>query len=136
MSTENLWGKIDLTVKLDTPAVLLKQQANALEKATRGLLSGRVQPYNTNDPNQIGHELRIVAPALANYSVAIVSVAHDITLYPASVLSDVDGEEMGEARNPEELKDLLRLVLQSEKVKKIVHALIAQSVAEESSDRS
>lgn len=126
---ENLWGEINTDEIFETPLGILKSQAVALGKASKGLLNGRVVQFDVSHDDsrgELGYELRITVPALSNYSIAVVSVFQARTLYPAIVIADLEHQTMPPAATPEELKSFLRRVLQSDKIKTLIRALIAQ----------
>ena len=124
MNEENLWGDLPIEEKIETPASILRAQAVALKKATKGILDARVVQGTWDD--DLTFEFRIVAPALGNYSAAILEIRQPITLYPLRVTAPMmDGFQRVE--NAEEFKETLKTVLQSQKVRQIVSGLLTQS---------
>ncbi|HYR59662.1 MAG TPA: hypothetical protein VEO95_13570 [Chthoniobacteraceae bacterium] len=124
MSEENLWGEIPLDEKIETPLSILKAQAVALNKVTKGILDGRV--VQTSSDDNLIYEFRIVAPTLGNYSATILKISHDIALYPVFVIDDFSGGYT-RAPNSEALKEALKSIFQSEPVRRIVRGLAAQA---------
>ena len=123
-----------MTEKMETPVSVLRAQAEILTAKTSGELVGRVVT-GKNQHGEIEHDLRIVAPALGNYSTTVVTVTHDGLLYPADVASDVEGSwrEIGKALDGEGLKELIGRALKSPMVHRTIAALLVQ-VREELKD--
>ena len=127
MAPEDLWGELPATEKIETPVSILRAQADILSAKTKGELAGRVVT-GKNQHGEIEHDLRIVAPALGNYSTTVVTVTHDGLLYPAHVSSDVEGSwrEIGNALNGEGLKELIGRALKSSIVHRTIASLLVQ----------
>jgi len=125
MSEENLWGEIPLEVKIETPVSILKAQATALGKLTKGYLQGRVIP-KTVSSNFI-YDFRIVAPALSNYTFHLLTVSHDIGLYPVVIRNQMVGLRE-ECENVEAFKTALKEIFQSQPVKDMIVALLSQLI--------
>ncbi len=126
MSIESLWGTLPIAAKIETPVSILRSQASALEKLTSGRLTGHViTEKGKND--WVYHLFRIVAPALSNYSVDILSLRHGVMIYPVRVeVASADESMDANCANPEELKASLEEILQSERTRAIVTSLFAQ----------
>ena len=121
----SLWGELPVDIKIETPLSILKAQAAILSKVSGGLLEGKVSKYE-NREYQLSHELQIVVPALGNYSLAVVSIQHQITLYPVTVYANLENKEWA-CDDAEELKEQLGFILQGESVRRAVGALLAQA---------
>ena len=96
-----------------------------MNKVTKGLLDGRV--VQTSNAEKLIYEFRIVSPSLGNYSVSILTVVHDMALYPVRVLNGFTNSRT-EANDPDSLKEALKTLLQSEQVRRIIRGLMAQAV--------
>lgn len=125
MTEENLWGEISIDETLETPVSILKAQAVALNKATKGILDGRVIQSSVHD--HLVYEFRVVAPSLGNYSATILRIVHDMTLYPVEVDSEFADQGIT-AADPGALRQALKRVFQSEEVRRIVRGLAAQAI--------
>lgn len=124
MSEENLWGDLPVEEKIETPVSILRSQGVVLNKSTKGVLDGRiVQSTNGTD---LYYEFRIVAPALGNYSATILTIRHPMALYPLFVGSEaLQGAK--QIANPEGFKLVLKEILQSSHVRRLVSGLLAQA---------
>src|SRR5579872_4943098 len=78
----DLWPKeIVDTEATVTPFTILKQQAAALGRRTKGLVDARVV-RRTDDEGDFAYSFNLVAPTL-NYSYSLFNAWHEpITLYP------------------------------------------------------
>jgi hypothetical protein len=128
MTDENLWGVLPTTDTLETPASILREQGETLEKMTGGLLVGRVIT-RTGRPNSLIHEFRIIAPALAGYSTELFSLTHGRLPYPVKFYPDVPSNTRSSAADPVEFKEMLKEFLQSPQTRQIIQSLVAQSQA-------
>ncbi len=82
--TPDLWGD-GIAVKVRSPLVILRQQANLLEQKTGGILRAEVQSVHSEE--RVKHGLVVMALAL-RYSISIVEVEHGLDMpYPASLTS-------------------------------------------------
>jgi len=123
MSEESLWGELPIEEQVETPAWILKQQAMALQKVTHGILDARI--VTTNMGEELEHAFRIVAPALGNYSTEILTVRHPAELFPVEVRANWGAWR--EAKDADDLKLKLKEVLQSDRTRRVVRGLVAQS---------
>ena len=130
MATQNLWGDIKAEESVRTPTNVLKEQATALSRMTKGVLEGSVNVGREYGKFTIG--LSIVAPAINNYEFEVVYVSHDIELYPVTVVAAWERYELNkpiECQNEEEFANALGRILGSDRVKRVISSLIAQSKA-------
>ncbi len=82
-------------------------------------------------PDGLRHSFYIKAPALGGYRYRLFSVSHKaISIYPLSI--SFDGKP-SKATNEEEFRTTLRDIFASERTKKVVQALLAQSLSETAS---
>lgn len=130
MTSTSLWGKFESAVPERTPTTILREQAKALEKMTKGILSGEVSVVGKGQFFEI--ELSIVATAINNYRFDVVRVVHDPKLYPLQVRPawDYYNQAVRTCQNQEEFEEALGSILQSDEVVKVIGALIAQSRAD------
>jgi len=84
---ENLWPEdITTSVDLNTPVVILQQQASYLGEMTKNELIGMVSNSDElSDKGDFKYEFYINAPTLGNYSYKLFSISHDIDLYPVNI---------------------------------------------------
>jgi riboflavin biosynthesis pyrimidine reductase len=126
MPTENLWGDIPTSSDIKPPVTILREQATILSEATNKILIGDVTV--SKDGPQVTSRLFIEAPALDNYVYVVLSVKHDIMLYPLKVV-DVATGVLYQCEDEEQYRAALKLILSSPRVHKVVASLIAQSKA-------
>ncbi|MEE3717845.1 hypothetical protein V2H45_13975 [Tumidithrix elongata RA019] len=132
-NTINLWPE-DLVGVPDTtpPITILRQQATMLSQLTRNILEGEVvsEPFG-NDPkfsNSFTHNFYIKAPAIGGYRYKLFYVQHAVSPeYPLRIVKD----ELPElsAQNEEQFYDVLRQIFNSDRTKKVIRSLMAQSVS-------
>ena len=126
MAIQDLWpADISDETDLVMPVTILREQAAALAKRTKGVLEAEVRSTNP-EPGQstFVHEFVIVAPTLDSYALALFYVTHDVAGYP---LAFVFHEMANKVENQEALVSTLKIVFNHEKTKAIIQALLAQS---------
>jgi hypothetical protein len=119
----SLWPPEFDEIPVQTPVAILRQQASALGQKTQNIVVGRVSTYAAGEG--FHHPFHLYCAPLG-YQVELLAVDHGIDLYPARI--HVTGES-GElvAANPEEFALMLRQVFASQRTKKIIGSLLAQS---------
>ncbi|HOC91444.1 MAG TPA: hypothetical protein PKH33_03650 [bacterium] len=155
MSSRILWPEINKDIAPErTPATILKEQAEALSAITGSTLKGKVNHFpailtrdkrikflvvgswDTKKSDSLsGHVLLIIAPKLNNYEIPILNIAyHPLNTYPVYITSDMmvnagemEKEAILQSDSEEEFVDLLKSILSSDRVNRIIHSLIAQS---------
>lgn len=138
---KSLWGNLPLTDTTRTPVIILREQATILTKLTNALLEGVVTVrtasdalFKTAQSKEFDATLSITAPALDGYTVRVLKVEYDLTIYPVDVydwLGDAEFDKIV-CQNESELNDAIGKVLSSDKVQKAVGLLLAQSRSTES----
>ena len=142
---KNLWPEKFEPESLPPPKSLLQDQAGLLAKITGGMVQAEVTPLDGTEPilyslrNDFGFRFDLVGPFLDNYRFAVLRLAHDIAMYPVSVVIDkliseelqlVDiGSRGGKCvvNSPEEMEALLERIFQSGRIRKVVGSIIALS---------
>jgi hypothetical protein len=82
-------------------------------------------------PNALQHSFYITAPVLGGYRYRLFTVSHQpISIYPLSI--SFDGKTSG-VNEEEGFRSALRDIFASESTKKVVQALLAQSLSETAS---
>lgn len=123
--TEGYWAIPDETTISRAPGAILKEQAAALREMTKGELNGiiTVAPAPSG---QMGYRLVVTVPALNNYSYVVLMVQYPLlSIWPASIVSNVT-DETAEAENEVEFNELLRKILGSAEMQRVIGALRAQ----------
>lgn len=128
---------------LKAPVVILREQGALLSKKTSNLVEGLVS--RDEDPflsdNTFRYQFYLVAPALSNYRYRLLTILHSIDLYPLKIQTDADIFEELPAEVKDEhdelldipqdrFMDVLKAIFATKKVKKVIEAMIAQSVGE------
>ncbi|MBP0018505.1 MAG: hypothetical protein J7647_13270 [Cyanobacteria bacterium SBLK] len=143
-NAENLWGDIPTSEDMRTPSTILREQASKLTELTQGLLEGEVvfipydnisfahKLYERLDPNQqkFYGTLRIKVPSLANYTYSLLEIGYSIQAYPVFVRNLAGEDSKQECANEEEFKVVLRGILSSDEVKRVIAILLSQIQAE------
>ncbi len=122
----NLWGDLPAAESLRTPLHMLKEQASILTKLTNGVLEGHVS--TTRSGRKLDHTLAIIAPALQGYVYLVVTVNHDIAIYPIRIHDDVEGRTF-EVKDEAGFTQVIGDILSSQKVKSVIAGLLAQSTS-------
>jgi hypothetical protein len=123
VETQSLWP-VDFGEPVQlTPLAILRQQGTALGEQTKNIVVGRVA--TNGDANMFYHTFSVYCSPL-NYQVPLYMVSHGIDLYPATV-SLPTGDNKQIAKDPEELKQILKKMFASPETKKIIASLLAQS---------
>ena len=139
-----------------TPLSLLKEQAAALGRKTKNVVMGKVLPaegfFSNLPPGWFEYVFNIVAPVLGDYSYSLLAIAHPVDFYPVRIsagedlldgLSREDKPQLLtkksllkkpvpaiiQADSQESLETALRLLFNSAKTKKVIQAIIAQSMS-------
>ena len=130
--SEDLWGEISVDKEIKLPVTILKEQATILGEKTNKILEGEVIPMKYPDKDRVGFALYIVAPALSNYRYSVFNLSHkSIFVYPLTVAyKGEEGITKSYTCNDEaSLNNTLKEILSSERVHKVIGALISQSKA-------
>lgn len=126
MSTSNLWGELPETETTRTPLQILNEQASALTQMTNGVLVGFV--YEAHQRwKPFAYELGIRAPALNEYSITVLSIYHDLVMYPIQVLDSLRNHRFPDCNDETSFLDALKETLQSPESRKVIAALLHQS---------
>jgi len=128
---EDLWGELPKVEKIKTPLMILKEQAEILSKKTNNLIEGFVDII-APIPNSMRFRLKIKATALGGYTANIVEVRHDIRMYPIEVLNSQTGMS-GSLQNESEYLEALTKIFQSEEIRNLISAVLAQIISSEKS---
>lgn len=135
---ENLWGELPSFGLTRTPYNLLLEQATLLKDMSKDWLIGKVERNTRNtytpdkepekDKSIFNLELFIVAPSLNNYTYSVLHAHHGLDTYPIYI-SSCDGQHC-ESKNEDEFLGALKHILSSDKVKKVIAALLTQIISD------
>jgi hypothetical protein len=120
---ESFW-KIPKDTPIRTPATILGEQAAALTQATGGDLEGKVTREGSG--SQFVCYLDIIVPALNRYKFRLLVAYYPVSLYPVTLIFAPENDSHG-ANNEAEFIALLKQILASEGVAKILTGLRAQA---------
>ena len=126
---KSLWVIPDIKGKR-TPYSILSEQADALRGSTDGLLVGFVD--RASHEGKFLSTLKISVPQLGNYTFSVITVEHDINLFPVRVFSQFDGNPFTYAdpnnlmNDEAALEAYLEKVLTSTEMQKAIGSLLAQ----------
>lgn len=127
MSDNSLWGDLSDLALERTPFLVLQEQASFLQKATNEILVGKTRRAMTGVDRTVNASLQVVAPALQHYYVEILEMYYDASLlYPVRVKDAFSGQTR-QVFSEDELKELLRDILTSDRVRTILANLITES---------
>ena len=133
---EDYWPDLDAAAVV-TPASILKAQAAALSRKSKGLLQAEVETFGQG--GSVYHRLVIVVPALENYRYSLLSLHHPPTLYPVYVdeepklpggvaysLIPIEGRQLADQ---DQFRAWLRSALARDETKHVLESLMAQAAA-------
>jgi hypothetical protein len=137
---KNLWPEKFEEEQLISPKSILEEQAKLLPSITDGIVYAEVYPtddlYGTH--TEFGFGFDISSKFLPSYHFKVLSVFHNITLYPVKIVLDEGiGKELGldapkfiyckKIESSEELENFLGQVLKTERLKKVIGSIIRLS---------
>lgn len=106
------------------PIAVLKELAQELANKTQGLLIGKVEQNFYSNP-VFDLEFYIAAPSLNNYEYKVFEIKHDFNFYPLEVIPP-SKEPNKKAKNQDELEEILKSIISSPQVKRVINGLLAQ----------
>ena len=135
----NLWPPEIEVINITPPVTILGQQATMLGSITKNIILGDVKARESEEYD-FSYIFYIVAPALSNYRYKLLTIYHNIDLYPVTVqveeniYKEVPKRATGEripnsifAISENEFTEVLKAIFNSNKAKRVVSALLAQS---------
>jgi hypothetical protein len=136
----NLWPEIETTT-ITPPVTILEQQASMLGNMTKNIILGDIKARESEEYD-FSYVFYIIAPALSNYRYKLLTIYHNIDLYP--IVVQVEENIYKEIDKPEyfhgnvfysfkvsledKFLDILKAIFNSSKAKKVISALYAQSI--------
>jgi len=137
----DLWPTDIINTRLRAPITILKEQAILLQQKSNGVIKAQVRRIRNNEEvnEEKGHflyEFVVIAPILQAYERRLFTISHEIELYPIAIETDeIIAREMGDPGNeaiqvksePDYIEQLRRIFC-CKKTKKIINAMLAQSV--------
>jgi len=146
---DDLWpNDIAPTIEQVPPVTILKQQAALLGQRTKNVIEGDVETETADSQRLLRHTFYLVAPALNFYRYPLLTVEHDVTnMYPTEITAawqkvpqPKDSRErirqnwhksQRTAKDEKEFKAMLKRIFADEETKKVIGALLAQSVEQQ-----
>ena len=127
MTEQNLWGDLTEIDIVRTPAMILQEQAALLGQLTNEVLNGLVRRDSLVPENKFNMALYIVAPALRRYRFKVLELSYRVDeAYPVVVRDSIGGYKV-EVHDEAELIEILKALLTSESVKRVISTLISES---------
>lgn len=138
----SLWGikKNDLkSGYVEGPSKIIKEQIEEFDKIANGTLYGNLTGFRIQEPDceyPLGTSFEIIAPNLNGYHYRVFTMYTDpIQDYPVLIYDEYDSDiyEITEVtadyvcKDEEGFIDVIKIILQSEKVTKIVKTLYGKS---------
>jgi hypothetical protein len=143
----DLWPDGIEETRVRSPVTILREQGSLLGQKTKNLVQGEVFESALNDKNFFSFSFFLVAPALSNYRYKLLTIYHDIGLYPVEIAvedqimlgidsrfkytgKDVSNGSMKvylKSASEEDFLELLRAVFRSEKTIRVITSLLSQS---------
>jgi hypothetical protein len=122
---DDLWPNDFGTSDSVPPVAILRKQASALYRKTNYVLSAQVETHNSG--STIYHLLYVIAAPLDNYKYEILRVSHEPVFYPLHIRCDDANLYDKLIKTEQEFTSILRTIFASEKVKRVINSLLAQS---------
>jgi hypothetical protein len=131
----DLWPDNIGDIKITPPIDILQEQASLLGKKTKNLVQAEVTGGEENE-NYFAYNFNIVAPSLENCRYRLLTIEHDIGLYPLflytedDILDDIpsDFDTKLTIESEEEFMETLRTIFGADKTKRVISSLLSQSV--------
>ena len=125
----NPWEKLKQHAsELVAPIAVLREQAQLLSQATDGLIQGAVDSETSG--KYVTVALTAYVPAMNNYSIVLLTVRHDVLLYPATVISPWADTPNRRCNSKQELEEAVVAALSDDAIQKIVASLLAQATGD------
>lgn len=124
-SIPDLWPQEIVFTPVLSPLTILRHQAELLGEKSRGVLKAEVKTGGAGA--ELFHELRLIAPALDNYSKPLLEVRHASDLpYPCQVLSDAFEQDDHDVSSPDALMRAVARALSSGVTRSLINSLLAR----------
>lgn len=142
---KNLWPKELLsTFDIVLPITILQEQASFFNDMTKNVVTASIDTQKisvqsfpelkglgsgSGTNSAIVHVFKISAPSIGNYDFDLLHVIQeDLLPYPLKVISQIWEDKAFDAKDGEQLKDILEKIFNEKKVITIVQSLILQSM--------
>jgi hypothetical protein len=124
---EDFWPS-DLGVVNDiTPVMVLKEQAARLGERTKNLVEAKV--FTTPKNQGFHHALYLLVPTMGSYRYELLSVYDLPSIYPIKIF-DMTSDQQSEAMTLEEFKKVLREILSSDRVRRVINNLLTYATGQ------
>jgi hypothetical protein len=136
LRTKDLWPDFAPAEGEVPPLTILKEQASVLGLKLKNLIEADVETGTTDYQRFLRHSLFLIAPVLNFYRYKLLEVEHSATnMYPVTIKQSMDDPASPTlisettAEDEGEFKDALRSIFASEKTRRVIENLLAQSLA-------
>jgi len=138
----NLWPK-DIAIENSprAPIAILKEQAASLGRLTDNIVTAEIHSMTPTD-GDFTYTFSVVAPILGGYRYRLFTAHHSVELYPLRFeLDGIIRQELAQKSekfnqtgfivipDEEALIEVLKAIFNSQKTRKVINAMIAQSKA-------
>ena len=126
MAVQDLWGNLQLEA-VRTPLVILREQAAALGPKTKNLVEAQVTTSTLT--GKFRHRLELVVPTFDDYQYDLLTLTHDIELYPVRLDYPADIALTRVVSSEDELNGALQKALSSTHTQQIISRLAGHASA-------
>ena len=126
MAVQDLWGNFQLEA-VRTPLVILREQAAALGPKTQNLVEAEVSTSTFR--GEFRHRFELVVPTFDDYRYDLLTLTHDIEIYPLHLEYPADTELSRVVSSEDELKEALQKALSSTHTQQIISRLAGHASA-------
>jgi hypothetical protein len=142
----DLWPTNIENNRVNSPVVILREQAALLGEKTKNIVMAAVVEGSAVGGGLFAYDFFIVGPALQNYRYRLLTIFHDVALYPVKVFVEEDilsevvsahsftkakvvqfGVDVIAAQTEDEFIEVLRAVFGSTKAVAVVTAILSQT---------
>jgi hypothetical protein len=123
------------------PVTILREQGTLLGRKTSNLVEGEIRLEAPPTPDHFRYVFYLAAPALGDYRYRLLEILHSADLYklwitvdesilkelPAEILNkSADGNSKLVSDSEEEFMKILKAIFATEKVRRVIGAIMAQ----------
>lgn len=122
---DDLWPSDIQSSSIKPPVTILKEQGTFLGRKTSNIVEGVVRSKETE--GEFSWNFYLSAPCFGDYQHRLLNLSHDIELYPVKVI-DEESVTPQIAETEDEFMEILRAIFATPKTKRVIEAILAQSV--------
>ncbi|MBS1917002.1 MAG: hypothetical protein JST87_12055 [Bacteroidetes bacterium] len=128
--SNNLWPSFENIPDIKTPKSVLLEQAMYLENASKNLLKVQIATGSraASGKETIVYRFNIIAPFLGNYSFSLLTLEHDIFLYPLLITCQLLNRSYN-IQTEKDFFEILKTIFNDQKTIDTINNLLSQSKA-------